>query len=104
MFCVIIGITVVFASDTGHIYNVAVRPSFRPSHQPLALPSHANGTLDCRIFGRGPSFHYIGPEHVGLSKATLCASSGRWLHSPVYGDCRWPGDSSVHGDSLRANG
>lgn len=86
MFCVITGITVVFASDTGHIYNVAVRPI--PSNFSLTFHRMLIGTLDCRLSGRGSSFHYIGPEHLGLSKATLCASSGRWFHSPVYGDCR----------------
>lgn len=100
MFCVITGITVVFASDTGHIYNVAVRPI--PSNFLLTFHRMLIGTLDCRLSGRGSSFHYIGPEHLGLSKATLCASSGRWFHSSVYGDCRLPGGPFIFGD-LRAN-
>ena len=45
------------------------------------------GTLDCRLSGRGPSFHYIGPEHASIPEASVFTSSRGWVYPPVHGDC-----------------
>lgn len=51
--------------------------------------------LDCRISGCGPCFYHIGPQHLGLSTASLCASCWGWFYSFVHGDGRYPVDVAV---------